>query len=208
MTQLGGIWQHPGSGAPPEFSGNHSGFADLLIGPKWTFVHDPRSGTVMATGLLFDIPTAASDLMPAGSLALFPYLSLAQGFGLSSYGSFNFMGEVGFYFGANKRPSDYFSTNLHLDYDIGNLHKIYPLIEMTWRYYIENGNAHDLNFEGGDLLNFGATDISGRNNLLLDLGVRYKFSECYQLGTAVEFPLVGTKDLDNFRFTVDFIIRY
>ena len=45
-------------------------------------------------------------------------------------------------------------------------------------------------------------------HLLLDLGVRYKFSECYQLGTAVEFPLVGTKDLENFRFTVDFIIRY
>jgi hypothetical protein len=208
LTELGGIWEHPGSGAVPPFAGNRSGFADILLGPKWTFLRNERSGTVAALGLLFEIPTAGNEILDSGSLSLFPYLSFAQGFGLSSYGSFNFMGEMGFSFGANNRPTDYFSLNLHLDYDVGNLHKIYPLMELTWRYYTDNGKAHVQDFEGGDLINFGATDVSGRNNLLLAFGGRYKFNENFQTGLAFEFPVVGTKDLNNFRFTLDFILRY
>ena len=104
--------------------------------------------------------------------------------------------------------TDFFMTSLHLDYDIGNLHKIYPLLELNWRYYTSNGKGNAQNFEGGDLINFGATDVSGRNNLTLAPGVRYKFNESFQFGTALEFPIVGTKDLENFRWTLDFIIRY
>ena len=45
-------------------------------------------------------------------------------------------------------------------------------------------------------------------NLSLAPGVRYKFNESFQFGTALEFPIVGTRDLQNFRWTLDFIIRY
>jgi hypothetical protein len=208
MSKLGGIWENPGGGAIPPYAGDKSGFADLIIGPKWTFLRNERSGTLGAIGLWFDIPTASSNLLANDGLSLFPFVTLGQNFGRSSYGSFNLLGEIGYSFGVNDKPSDFFMTSLHLDYDIGNLHKIYPLLELNWRYYTNNGNVRVQTFEGGDLINFGATEISGRNNLILAPGVRYKFNEHFQAGTALEFPVVGTKDLENFRWTLDFIFRY
>jgi hypothetical protein len=208
MSEFGGIWIHPGDGALPPYAGDRSDFANINLGPKWTFLRNERSGTLGAVGLWFEIPTGSGRIEEANGLSLYPFLTMAQNFGRSSYGSFNVLGEIGYSFGANSRPSDFFTTMLHLDYDIGNLHKIYPLLELDWRYYAENGKAHDLGFEGGDLVNFGATDVSGRNNLLLAPGLRYKFNEHFQMGTALEFPIVGTKDWENFRWTLDFILRY
>jgi hypothetical protein len=208
MSKLGGLWVHPGSEAIPEFAGDHSDFANIDLGPKWTFLRNERSGTLGALGVWFEIPTGGSKIQDSDGLSIFPFLTMAQNFGRSSYGSFNAIGEIGYSFGVDNKPSDFFMTSLHLDYDIGNLHKIYPLLEMNWRYYTNNGSARVLGFEGGDLINYGATDISGRNNLSLAPGVRYKFNECVQMGTALEFPLVGTKDIQNFRWTFDLILRY
>jgi hypothetical protein len=208
MSKLGGIWVQPGGGAIPPYAGDHSGFADIDIGPKWTFLRNERSGTLGAVGLWFEIPTGDKSIGESEGLSLYPFLTMGQNFGRSSYGSFNVLGEIGYSFGVDNKPSDFFATSLHLDYDIGNLHKIYPLLELNWRYYTENGKERVQTFEGGDLINFGATEISGRNNLTLAPGVRYKFNENAQFGTALEFPVVGTKDLLNFRWTIDFIWRY
>jgi hypothetical protein len=208
LNKLGGIWVNPGRDAIADVAGHRSDFADINLGPKYTFLRNEHSGTLGAVGLTFEIPTGGTRIQAAQGLSLFPYLTMGQNFGRSSYGSFNGLGEIGYSFGTNNKPSDFFMTSLHLDYDIGNLHKIYPLIELNWRYYSGNGGARVQTFEGGDLINFGATEISGRNNLSLAPGLRYKFNESAQLGTALEFPLVGTKDLQNFRWTIDFILRY
>ena len=76
-------------------------------------------------------------------------------------------------------------------------------------HYTSAGKSRSLNFEGADLINFGANDVSGHNALTLAPGIRYKFSECVQVGTAVEFPVTGNRrDLSDFRWTVDLIFRY
>ena len=56
--------------------------------------------------------------------------------------------------------------------------------------------------------NFGSTDVSSRSIVTLATGARYKFSEALQVGTAFEFPLTNHKDLNDFRITVDLILRY
>jgi hypothetical protein len=208
ISELGGLWVSPGSGAIHPYAGDRSDFTNIDIGPKWTFLRNERSGTLGALGLWFEIPTSGTRVENSGGTSLFPFLSMGQNFGRSSYGSFNVLGEVGYSFGVDNKPSDFFMTSLHLDYDIGNLHKIYPLLELNWRYYTNNGKAITQTFEGGDLTNFGASEISGRNNLSLAPGVRYKFNETFQMGTALEFPVVGTKDWQNFRWTIDLIVRY
>jgi hypothetical protein len=209
MDKLGGIWVNPNGAALPPYNGDRSGFAEVNIGPKWTFLRNERSGTLGALGLIFEIPTgSAKTFQDTGSLSLVPYLTMGQNFLRSSYGSFNALGEIGYSFAVDGKRSDFFMTNLHLDYDVGNLHKIYPLVELDWRYYTANGKERALDFEGGDLINFGATNVSGRNNLLLGAGLRYKFNENFQMGAAIEFPVVGTKDMENFRLTLDLIIRY
>ena len=46
---------------------------------------------------------------------------------------------------------------MHLDFDVANLHRIYPLVELNWYHYNRSGKARDLNFEGADLVNFGSS---------------------------------------------------
>ena len=82
-------------------------------------------------------------------------------------------------------------------------------MELNWTYYTTSGNNPlTSGFEGGDLFNLGSQNVAGHNNLTLALGGRYKFSESMQLGSTIEFPLVGSKDLLDFRWTVDMIFRY
>jgi hypothetical protein len=207
MNKLGGVWLNPGSGAIPPYEGGDS-FAEVDIGPKWTFLRCEQSKTVAAFGVTFQIP-AGNDkaFQNTGSLGIVPYFSIAQNFWRTSYGSLNAMGTLGYDFASNKARSENFFLSAHIDYDVANLHKIFPLLELNWTHYTVNGTSIDQTFEGRDLFNFGATQVAGHNTLTLAAGLRYKFNECYQAGTAFEFPMTG-KDMLQFRWTVDFIFRY
>ena len=193
--------------------GSETGFAEIRIGPKWTFYRNEQAGRVAAAGVTFDIPAGSNSVFQnTGSLSLDPYLSFGQTFGRSSYGTFNFMAAAGYWFSVDDERTDYTHLHLHLDYDVGNLHRIYPLIELSWLHTTSFGKGNEfVGTEGGDLINFGSTSYDGKRDLVyFDVGARYKFgsSDHYQVGTVFEFPLTDRKDLDAFRFGLDFIIRY
>src|SRR5262249_44161368 len=77
INELGFVFLHP-STPPPGFKAS-TGFAQLSLGPKWTFYRNPDSGTVLATGLNFVIPTGSGSVFQdTGTLSLFPYLSAGQ----------------------------------------------------------------------------------------------------------------------------------
>ena len=61
--------------------------------------------------------------------------------------------------------------------------------------------------EGRDLINFGG-QAKGNGLLTAAFGARFKISESAQFGGAFEFPLAGNRELFQYRFTVDFILRY
>ncbi len=207
MNKLGGVWLNPGSGALPGYEGGSS-FAELDLGPKWTFLRNEQTKTVAAFGVTFQIPAGSEKaFQDTGPLGIVPYLSMAQNFWRTSYGSMNALGTLGYNFFDNRESAEFLFLSLHLDYDVANLHKIFPLFELNWTHYTVNGTSNDQTFEGRDLFNFGATEVAGHNTLTLATGLRYKFNECYQVGTAVEFPVTG-RDLMDFRWTVDFIFRY
>lgn len=205
INKLGFLWIQPKNSW-----GDQVGFSELWLGPKITFLRNESRGTVMAGGVTFQIPTGPNDVVQnTGTLSIVPYVSVAQNFGRSSYGSFNAMGTMAYAASVNNERSDYLYAGLHLDYNIANANKFYPLIELNWTYYTSGGNSpFTSGFEGGDLINFGSQNVSGHNNLTLAFGGRYKFSEAVQLGTTFEFPLLGTKDLLDFRWTIDMIFRY
>src|SRR5262249_32647674 len=106
--------------------------------------------------------------------------------------------------------TDFFFNSYHLDYDIGNLHKFYPLLELNWFHYTTNGGAQPqpLGVEGKDLFNFGSPGIPGHNALSIAGGMRFKPWESLQFGVAAEFPLTTRQDLLDFRLTAAMIIRY
>jgi hypothetical protein len=205
MNKLGGVSLNPGSnGLLPD----ESGFAEVWLGPKWTFLRNTETGTVAAAGATFQIPSSSNRVaQDTGNLSVAPYITAAQNFGCTSYGSFNAMGTLGYAFGDHDR-SDYLFSSLHLDFDVGGRHFLYPMVEMNWFYYTRDGHARPYSFEGQDLVNFGSTNASGHGDLSIATGLRYKFSECIQTGIALQFPLTHTRDFQTFRLGLDVIFRY
>jgi hypothetical protein len=211
LNKMGGIFIQPDD---KTFTGGKdvSSFSELWLGPKYTFYRDECNNTVAAAGLTFQIPAGnARAFQNTGSLSLAPYVSFAKSFGKlpNQYGNFNFMNTTGFSFGTDNQRSDYFYTNFHLDFDVAGQHRLYPLIELNYTRYINNGGATPFFSEGNDLINFGAMNVSHNNQLTMAFGARYKFSECVQTGLAFEFPLTNSnKGINDFRTTIDLILRY
>lgn len=208
MTKLGYVWMEPHDHSLPDFQ-DATGFAELWLGPKYTFYRCEQTGTVAAAGLNFQIPIGSSRVIQdTGDLTLEPYISFAQNFGRSQYGSFNFMNTTGYAVDIGDKRSDYIFSSFHLDYDVARLHKIYPLVELNYFYFTDSGSQRPFNFEGRDLFNFGSEAVQTQSNLTLALGARYKFCEAIQAGLVGEFPLTGQHDLLDFRLTADLIFRY
>jgi len=208
VNKLGFLWnevEHPNA----EFQ-NHVGFTEFHIGPKFSFAISETSGTILAGGLTFEIPTGPRKIFQnTGNLGLFPYLSFGQNFFRTSYGSFNFINTTGYHFGVDSERTDFLMSSFHLDFDVGNLKKIYPLVELSWFQYTQSGAVRATGFEGQDLFNFGANNIAGHSELILALGGRYRVNQNLFFGLTGEFSLLGgSSHLDRFRLTFDTIIRY
>ncbi|MBM3979004.1 MAG: transporter [Planctomycetes bacterium] len=206
MNKFGGVSvnTNPGSAFRDE-----TGFAELWLGPKYTFWRGEDTGSLAAAGLQFQLPVGSrAAFQDTGTLSLVPYVSYGQNF-LRDFrlGSFNFLASTGYSFSTNNRRSDYYWLSAHLDFDAGNFHRFYPLVELNWLINTTNGRERPMGAEGRDLINFGAA-ARGAGLLTGAFGARVKLTEHAQFGAAFEFPFAGRKDFFRHRFTVDFILRY
>jgi hypothetical protein len=207
LNKLGFVSLNPSS--PIDGFDKGTGFADVYLGPKFTFWRDESLRNAAAVGLTLELPVGSrAEFQNTGTLGLDPYVTYGQSFGDSSFGSFNFIGEAGYSFAVDDRRAEFLHMSGHLDYDILRNHHWYPLLEMNYFYYTRRGDNTDLNFEGGDLVNFGSRSLTGRSLLTIAPGLRYRFNEWASIGTALEFPLTGDKGLESFRWTLDVIFRY
>jgi len=211
LNKLGWVWIDPHS-PEGEFQ-RRSGFAEIWLGPQYTFIRNDCSNTLLAGGITFQIPAGSSRVFQdTGTLTVSPYLSFAQAFPKLAWGTFHFMNTTGYALATDNQRTDYFYSNFHLDLDIANLHMFYPLIELNWVQYTRNGGARDLNFEGKDMINFGSRHVAGHGDLSLALGIRVKplpSCEWLQFGAAAEWSLVNPHtNLSDFRLTFDVIFRY
>lgn len=212
VSRVGWSFLNAEVGSPDVPQGRQNGFSEIHLGPKFTFIRNCETNTVAAVGINFELGTGASRvLQDTGSLSLAPYFSIAQNFGRNPYGSFNFMNTDGYVFRTDGQRTESFFASFHLDFDVGDTHRIYPLVELNFRHYTRSGNARDLNFEGNDLGNFGSRSVSGLNELTLAVGGRFVITNNVQFGIAGEFNVLGNKGgnhLDQFRLTTDLIFRY
>jgi hypothetical protein len=187
-----------------------TGFAEFSLGPKFTFLRLDSCKTLLAAGLKFDMAIGSDTVhQDVGDVSLVPYVSFAQCLGKTDWGTFNFMNTTGYSFAVDSKRSDFFYSSFHVDMDVMNLNKIFPLIELSWFHYTNNGGQGQFfGFEGADLFNLGSGGVAGHNNLILALGTRYKFAEWFQIGLGVELPLISPKDMEEYRLTMDLIFRY
>jgi hypothetical protein len=205
LHKLGAVVINPGSSS---FIGSASGFSEIWLGGKYTFYRDDQTGTLGAAGAIFQIPAGTDrTYQGTGSLSIAPYVTGGQKFGKTSWGTFTVMDTAGVSISVNRERSNYFYNSAHLDFDVANAGRVFPLLELNWFHYTRNGHSNDLGFEALDLGNVGS-HVAGRDFLSIAIGARFKVSDAVTLGIATEFPLAGTKDLFNFRLGVDLIWRY
>jgi hypothetical protein len=209
MNKLGGIGLHPDE---PNAAGvdGASGFAELNIGPKWTFWRCESIGMVAAAGATFQLPIGSSSVFQnTGTLGLDLYGTYGWNFLRTSWGSFSYLGSMGYDFGLDDKRSEFFHTHQQLSYDVLNLHHFYPLIEFNWYKYTRRGHETPFDFEGKDLFNFGASNAGLHSYFTIAPGARFKLNEHIQTGIATEFNLDHpANSLDKFRLTWDLIFRY
>jgi hypothetical protein len=214
INELGILSLNPYDAAagPPGAFSQSTGFAQVTLGPKYTFLRSEDWKTVMAGGLLFQIPAGSPKVFQnTGTLGLVPYLSAAKNFCLpAGWGSTNLMGTTGYNFAVDKQRSEFFYLSAHLDYNIANTNRIYPFLEMNYFHYTRGGNANvpGFGFEGLDLVNFGSKNVGGRDFLSMAPGIRFKINEHIQAGAAVSWPLLKQKEINDYTLTFDIIFRY
>lgn len=207
LHELGFLSLNPNSPSP-RFQ-DETGFAEVKLGAKYTFLRNAEAGSAAAVGLMLEIPAGSSKVFQnVGDLGITPYLSYGQSLWRTSYGSLGLMGNMGYSFSTDNLRSEFFYTNFHLDYNVANLNKIFPLFEVNWIYYTKSGNNVNLGAEGADLINFGSTTTAGKNYVSLAFGARYKFCESIIAGAALQFPVSNEKGLQDYRLTFDLIFRY
>jgi hypothetical protein len=202
---------NPSAGPPGEFS-QSTGFAQVSLAPKYTFLRSEEWKTVMAGGLMFQIPCGSPSVFQnTGTLSLVPFLSAAKNFRLpEGWGSTNLMGTTGYSFSVTDQRSQFYYLSLHWDYDIADTHTFYPFLELNWFHYTVGGNANmpGFGFEGLDLVNFGSKNVGGRDFLGLAPGMRFKINERIQVGAAITWPLLQQKEINDYTLTFDIIFRY
>jgi hypothetical protein len=211
INKLGFVSLNPKEGDDVVRGG--TGFAEMNIGPKWTFYRNEARAAAAAAGINFQLPIGSSrEFQNTGNFAFDPYISYGKGFGRlpSGWGSFGFLASAGYSFGTDSKRSEFIHSSLHLDYDVGGLHRFYPLVETNWFHYTKAGRQTDLGFEGADLVNFGSSSLGGRDLVTIATGLRYKFGgrDNIQAGLVGEWAVTSQKDLQDFRLTLDFIFRY
>ena len=164
---------------------------------------------MLAAGLTFEVPWGSNSVFQhTGRLGVVPYVSFGQNFWKTDFGSMNFLNTTGCTFGSDR--SDFFFSSFHLDYNIRNQDRFFPMIELNWAHYISSGNQiGNIGFEGWDLFNFGSGGVTGSDSLTLNLGGRVKINNWWSVGAAAGFSLIGGGgQLDAFRLTLDMTFRY
>ena len=195
----------PGSASPLDDS---FGFSEIHLGGKYVFYRDPETKTILTGGATFQIPAGSTkNYQDTGRLSIVPYLSGGRRLWDTRFGAFNGLASAGYSFSTNTQRSDYFYVSGHLDFDVGDKGRFFPLVELNWVNYTSNGNSHNLDVEGRDLANLGA-QRKGTGLLTIAAGARFKLNDRWEFGGAYELPLVGSKDLFQYRFTFDLTWRY
>ena len=108
----------------------------------------------------------------------------------------------------NRDRSDFFYTSAHLDFDIANGHRFYPVAELNWFSYTTNGQARPISTEGRDFANVGAA-AKGNNLVTWTLGMRWRsLNGRWEIGGGYEGYMFGQRGLFDGRFMLDFIWRF
>ncbi|MDP7630230.1 MAG: hypothetical protein QGF03_06580 [SAR324 cluster bacterium] len=192
---------------------SEEGFANVGAGVKYAFHVDPDNQTAASVTGMYEIPIGDDDVFQGegdgninvtlNGLALVNNWQVAAAAGLQVPISDDFSTQ-GFLSG-------------HLSYEVTPW--FIPLVELNWFHVFNDGNGGTrygsqaggavpavAQFEGADLLNWGAANATDNEYVTLGLGFRSRLTPSLSIGFAYEIPLTDESDnITDDRFTLDLV---
>lgn len=187
----------------PEGGGDTDGYADIAAGAKYTFAQDPDAGWLLTGGLVIEGTNGSSDVFQGnGDGMVRPFVS-----GGYDCGRWNLLGAVGY---NHPLDSDAESTSLdwhlHASYEMHE--RFVPLVELNGILYTRDGDALPVDFEGVDVINLGANDVSGDHVISAAAGFRVPLTRNVLFGIAYESEIGSDEHLFDDRVTADLHVSF
>jgi hypothetical protein len=180
------------------------GWADVSAGLKYLLFEDPCAGRLLSAGTVYKMAVGSQRSIQGTGDGTF-HQFLTGGTRLGCHG--HWISNVGWVVPTDGRAeSEFVYWSNHFDYSLG--HCWYFLSEFNWFNYVDSGDELPVAWEGGDLYNVGAANVTGNNIVTGALGLKYKPSRKSEIGVAWELPLTDRRDVLENRITVDMIWRY
>jgi len=183
---------------------DETGFANISIGLKYAVVSDPSTNTIITVGAEYE-PTTGN--LSTGPISL---QGDGDGFidlfvtGATTYDKIGVQGNIGTNLAIDTdHDSSILHYSGHLDYAVTP--NFFPLVEINGFTTIDNGTRTAVDFEGIDLVNFGAAD-SG-TVVTMAVGARYRMNKNIIFGVGYEEPVTSREDLMDSRVYADMIIH-
>lgn len=179
------------------------GMADIAGGVKYLAYDNPETGLLVTPGLIFETSTGDEEVFQGnGDGVVRPFVTA----GLDR-GRVNWMGAVGYNLPLDgDAESTSFDYHLHFSYELTP--EWIPLVELNGITYTDNGTAFPGNFEGGDLINLGSTNVEGNTFISGALGMAYRPNDDVQVGLTYEAPWSSRDDLMQSRVWFAVLFRF
>lgn len=192
---------------------SEEGFANVGGGVKYAFHLDPVNQTAASVTAMYEIPIGSDDIFQ-GEGAGNVNITLN---GLALAGGWQVAAAAGVQLPVDGDFSTQGFASGHLSYEFSPW--FIPLVELNWFHVFDDGNGGTrygsqaggavpavAQFEGADLLNWGAANATDNDYVSLGLGFRSRLSENLTFGFAYEIPLSDESDnITDDRVTLDLI---
>ena len=202
---------------PDDTLSTEDGWADLAAGLKYVCYRSEDNDVLVSIKGVMELPTGNDNVWQGnGDGTLNPSVS-----GLLKVGDkTQLAGTLGHIFALSGEESSVLFDSWHFSYALTE--KFFPVLELNHHWvtdagdgvtqfndHVDGGVPAVANFEGGDLVNFGAVNADDEHQLNIGIGARYRAHEGLDLGAAVELPLHDDKEgLIDYRVTVDAVYYF
>lgn len=193
------------------------GFANIAAGLKYVLLANPEAGYAMSGTATVELPLGDSEVWQGeGDGAVNLILN-----NLKLSGNWQFASSLGARIPFSDSDSTVGFASAHVSYALTE--KFMPLLELNWFHVLDNGSGESrfmdqaggavpaiARFEGGDLVNLGASNATDNANIVTAAaGFRYFLTDSVELGAAFELPLTNEQDnLMEYRITADLVWKF
>jgi hypothetical protein len=180
------------------------GWADVAAGLKYNLYADAQAQSLISAGATYEMPVGTPRTRQGNGDGLFN-LFLTGG---RAIGRGHWISATGFWLPVDTAAeSSLWYWSNHFDRRLAGSN-FYFINEYNLYHYTKSGDGGLPGIEGGDLFNFGSTNVRGNDIVTGAIGLKYRPSYRREFGLAWEYPLTAREDVLDNRLTFDAIVRF